>query len=60
MKPGIYSTEFWLALVGVLSLLSLALTGNVDGAEVVPYIAGASGVYTTARAYLKGKDGDAE
>lgn len=51
--PGVFTSEFWLTIVGVASILVLALTGNLEGEFAGSAIAGATGLYGVSRGLAK-------
>lgn len=51
--PGVFTSEFWLTVVGVVAILTLALTSNVEGEWAGTAIAGATGLYGLSRGLAK-------
>lgn len=55
MKPGIYTTEFWLSLAVAITAAALAFFEQVDGTVAVVTTTVLGGLYTILRSALKSK-----
>lgn len=63
MKVGYKTTEFWLALVGQIAAMVLAILGKIDPTLAASVAVGSSAVYGTQRTIIKNsaaryEDGD--
>lgn len=53
MKAGIKSTEFWLTLLGNITVIAQGLQGQIDAKWLAIAVIVINGIYTTMRSIVK-------